>query len=45
MVKMTPTKIPHKCKHCDCQLYLENRIYLKGDYYCKKHWEKRNRLK
>ena len=31
---MVKTKIPHKCNYCDCQLYLENRIYWKGKYYC-----------
>lgn len=36
-------KIPHKCKYCNKQLYLENRVYIKGEYYCKEHWMKKNR--
>ncbi len=36
-------KIPHKCAFCDCQLYLENRVYRKGKYYCQKHWTKKSR--
>ena len=41
--KMVKTKIPHKCDYCNCQLYLENRVYQKGKYYCKKHWSKNAR--
>ena len=32
--KMVKTKIPYKCNYCNCQLYLENRVYWKGKYYC-----------
>ena len=41
--KMVKTKIPYKCNYCNCQLYLENRVYLKGKYYCKKHLSKNAR--
>ena len=43
-LKMVKTKIPHKCNYCNCQLYLENRVYWKGKYYCKKHWSKNERM-
>jgi len=45
MIKIL-TKIPHKCTRCNCQLYLEDRYYFKGKYYCKKHlFEKYNKKK
>lgn len=28
-------EIPHKCKVCNKQLYLETRKYNKGFYFCK----------
>jgi len=35
------TEIPHKCVTCDCKLYLENRQYFKGKYFCDNCFKKR----
>jgi len=41
--------IPHQCARCGAQLYLENRVYWKGKYFCENHWQtprkKRKKIK
>jgi len=37
------TPIPHQCETCGKQLYLEDRKYYKGKYYCKNHSMRKNR--